>query len=308
MSLAAKIVRCSLRAFPYVKNLEKRIGEFEKYISFKPGHYYSPIVEPLEYITQQKNNYSSPDFHPAEIDFNEDRQWKILQNFIPFYAEIPFGETATSGCRFFLDNEFFNYADAITLYSMMRLYKPKRIIEIGSGFSSALILDTNEKFSDINAALTFIEPNPERLYANLHKNEKAEIIVQKIQDVDPAVFSTLEAGDFLLIDTSHVSKSGSDVNHIYFNILPYLNKGVKIHIHDIFFPFEYPEKWVVDEKRSWNEIFLLRSFMAFNNSFSIMFFNDYIQRKHLGFLQKSMPLFLKRKAGVCGGIWIEKTS
>ena len=309
MSLPGKILKRGLQAFPYVKGLVNRIHEYEKYISFQPGHYYSPIVEPLEYIEQQKKVYSSPGFIPAEINFNEERQLRILQSFVPFYAQMPFGETAKNGSRFSFDNEFFNYSDAITLYSMMRLYKPKRIIEIGSGFSSALILDTNENFPDISAALTFIEPNAERLYANLKvkENEKVNVLEQKIQDVDPAVFSMLESGDFLLIDTSHVSKSGSDVNHIYFNILPYLNKGVKIHIHDIFFPFEYPEKWVVEEKRSWNEIFLLRSFMAFNNSFEILFFNDYIQKKQTVFLEKTMPLFLKRKSTVCGGIWIEKT-
>lgn len=307
MSLPGKILQRVLLAFPYVRDLEKRINEYEKYISFQPGHYYSPIVEPLEYLEHQKSVFASPEFIAAEINFNGDLQWKILQSFVPFYSEMPFGEAPKNGCRFSFDNDFFTYSDAITLYSMMRLYTPKRIIEIGSGFSSALILDTNEKFSDISAALTFIEPNAERLFANLKENEKVNVIQQKVQEVNSAVFSALESGDFLLIDTSHVTKSGSDVNHIYFNILPYLAKGVKIHIHDIFFPFEYPEKWVVEEKRSWNEIFLLRSFMAFNNSFKILFFNDYIQKKHEGYLKEKMPLFLKRKAGVCGGIWIEKT-
>jgi hypothetical protein len=132
------------------------------------------------------------------------------------------------------------------------------------------------------------------------------VITKKIQDTDPALFSKLEAGDFLLIDTSHVSKSGSDVNHIYFNILPYLKKGVLIHIHDIFFPFEYPEKWVVTEKRSWNEIFILRAFLAFNNSFQMLFFNDYIQKKETVWLEKHMPIFLKRTNTFCGGIWIQK--
>jgi hypothetical protein len=117
----------------------------------------------------------------------------------------------------------------------------------------------------------------------------------------------LEAGDFLLIDTSHVSKSGSDVNHIYFDILPYLKKGVIIHIHDIFFPFEYPEKWVVEEKRSWNEVFLLRAFLAFNEKFKMLFFNDYILKKETQFVAENMPLFLKRNDTVCGGMWIEKT-
>lgn len=276
-------------------------------MSFPPGHYYSPIAEPQEYIDQQKKDSSSSDFVPPEINFNEDHQIMLLKQFESFYSEMPFQIIKTDDLRFSFDNEFFTYADAITLYSMMRTYKPKRIIEIGSGFSSALILDTNEKFFKNNIELTFIEPNPERLIDNLKTNENVNIIKRKIQEVEVSLFQTLDDDDFLLIDTSHVSKSGGDVNHIYFNILPYLKKGVKIHIHDIFFPFEYPEKWVVEERRSWNEIFLLRSFLAFNNAFEILFFNDYIAKKQTQFLEEKMPDFLLRNSTVCGGIWIEKS-
>ncbi|MDP4285491.1 MAG: class I SAM-dependent methyltransferase [Bacteroidota bacterium] len=307
MSAAGKLLIKALQSFPYVKGLEERIHEFEKYSSFAPGHYYSPLADPGEYKAQQSKDFASPNFVPAEIDFNRAQQVSLLKAFAGFYAEMPFTEKDKGTNRFSFDNIFFTYADAISMYSMLRVYKPRRLIEIGSGFSSALVLDTNELFFNNGIHLTFIEPNPERLYQNLRGSETVNIIAQKIQDVELDIFKTLEAGDFLLIDTSHVSKSGSDVNHIYFNILPYLKKGVIIHIHDIFFPFEYPEKWVIEEKRSWNEIFLLRSFLAFSNAFKMIFFNDYIQKMEHRYIEENIPLFLKRNTTVCGGMWIEKT-
>jgi predicted O-methyltransferase YrrM len=307
VSLPGKFLIKFLRSFPYVKGLQDRIQDFEKYSSFAPGHYYSPLVDPEDYKNQQQTVYASPDFVPIEINFNTSVQTELLYSFRPFYDEMPFKENEKGSNRFSFDNIFFTYADALSMYNMLRHYQPKRLIEIGSGFSSALVLDTSEQFLNNSVEITFIEPNPERLYANLKGNEKVNIIEKKIQEVDTILFQSLEAGDFLLIDTSHVSKSGSDVNHIYFDILPYLKKGVIIHIHDIFFPFEYPEKWVVEEKRSWNEVFLLRAFLAFNEKFKMLFFNDYILKKETQFVAENMPLFLKRNDTVCGGMWIEKT-
>jgi hypothetical protein len=306
MSTAGKIVLKFLRVFPYVRNLEKNVGFFEKSCGFPPGHYYSPIVDSDEYYKQQQLPFSSAEYIPVEIDFNESAQFELLKAFDSYYDEMPFTDHAKDGLRYYFDNDFFTNADAITLYLMLRHFKPKRIIEIGSGFSSALILDTNAVFLEGSTDLTFIDPNPERLINLLHPNEKVNLLKQKIQDVDLKVFSKLEAGDFLLIDTSHVSKSGSDVNYIYFNILPMLNVGVKIHIHDVFFPFEYPEKWVVEERRGWNELYLLRAFLAYNKEFQMIFFNEYLANKYPSLIKEKMPRFVKPASTVTGGIWIER--
>jgi predicted O-methyltransferase YrrM len=295
----------TLGLFSYVKGLEKRIDGFEKYMAFEPGHYYSPLVEPNDYIEQQKHFNASSDYSPVEIDFNEKEQLDTLLSFKEYYAEFPYHKNEKN-LRYILDNMFFTYADAFGLYSMIRTFKPKRIIEIGSGFSSALILDTNEIFFNNAIELTFIDPNPERLKTNIRKDEKINIVEKKIQEINVKLFQTLQAGDFLLIDTSHVSKSGSDVNHIYFNILPYLNKGVHIHIHDIFFPFEYPSQWITKENRSWNELFLLRAFLAYSNHFKITYFNSFMEKKYLKYFEDNLPLVLKRNNTVCGGIWIKK--
>jgi predicted O-methyltransferase YrrM len=291
--------------FPYVKGLQKRQAFYDRYLGFEPGHYYSPIAEPEEYKAQQKHFSATEEYVPAEIDFDEKGQLDLLHCLAEYYSDFSKVHDTETG-RFQLDNVFFTYSDALGLYSMMRHKKPKRIIEIGSGFSSALMLDTNEVFFDSAITMTFIDPNTERLKSQLRKGEKIALAEAKIQDADPALFQSLEKGDFLLIDTSHVSKSGSDVNHIYFNILPKLKKGVIIHIHDIFFPFEYPAQWILKENRSWNEVFLLRAFLSFNPEFKVRYFNNFMELRHKAFFEENMPLALQRNSTVCGGIWLEK--
>ncbi len=294
-----------LNLFPHVKGLQNRIHEFEKYLAFAPGHYYSPLVDTAEFVELRKKAQGNNIF--SEIDFNEKGQLELLKEFKKYYDELAFNSSPDKNFRYHYSNDFFTYSDAISLFCMMRKCKPKRIIEIGSGFSSALLLDTNEFFFDSKIDLTFIDPNTERLRGLLKANEQATIIEKKIQEVDIEFFSSIGAGDFLLIDTSHVCKSGSDVNHIYFNIIPTLSEGVHVHIHDVFFPFEYPDKWIINENRSWNEIYLLRAFLAYNNQFKISFFNSFMEEKHKPFIETEMPLMLKREDNnVCGGIWLQK--
>jgi predicted O-methyltransferase YrrM len=177
-------------------------------------------------------------------------------------------------------------------------FKPRNIIEIGSGFSSALMLDINGMEFNNEMSLTFIDPNPEhRLNALIRDEDRksATIIKSFIQDVDLSVFDKLSANDILFVDNSHVSKTGSDVNHTFFEIFPRLKKGTLIHIHDVFNGFMYPKEWIFDMKANWNEIFLCRAFLMYNTSFEILLFPDYLQNHHpeafndFPHLQKSRP-------------------
>jgi len=124
---------------------------------------------------------------------------------------------------------------------MIRHLKPARFIEAGCGMSSCVILDTLEAMK-LNTRLTLIEPYPEFLLQLIQPGDRGrfELKQQCMQDVPLDLFTSLEDGDILFIDTSHSSKIGSDVNHIFFQVLPLLKKGVYVHFHDIWYPFEYP--------------------------------------------------------------------
>jgi hypothetical protein len=129
-----------------------------------------------------------------------------------------------------------------------------------------------------------------------------QIIPNDLQDVSPDIYATLEKGDILFIDSTHVSKINSDVNHIFFEILPQLKSGVYIHFHDIYFPFEYPKEWIY-QGRAWNEAYMLRAFLQNNNEFEITLFNSFLGHFHSNMLQTEMPLCTKNPGS---SIWLRK--
>jgi predicted O-methyltransferase YrrM len=299
-----KSVKNFLNKLPYIKGLHTSRTEFIKNSCYPPGHYYSPIVSVDEIKANEaaiwKDKLSD---NIKDIDLNVDGQKGLIRKFIRYYDQIPFTALKIEELRYYYENDMYSYTDGIILYSMMRYISPKKIVEVGSGHSSALMLDVNQLFFDNTIELTFIEPYPERLFENISERDKKSvtIIEKKIQDVDVSYFETLDPGDILFIDSTHVSKTGSDVNFIFFEILPKLKPGVFIHFHDIFYPFEYPKGWVYGG-RNWNENYFLRAFLMNNNDYAIRLFPHYLHLHHAGVFE-SMPLSYKNKGG---NIWLEK--
>ena len=242
---------------------------------YKPGHFYSAIPSYSDVDRRKKIN---PAGDLPGIDLRVEDQTNLLNELISFKDQFVWGKSKSSGLRYNTDNLFFTQFDGYILFSMMMKYKPKKIIEIGSGFSSALMLDVNDMYLNRSVDFTFIDPWMDRLNELLNAEDKQSDQVKTlsvmIQEVDLTIFDDLEAGDILFIDSSHVSKVASDVNFEIFEILPRLKKGVIIHFHDICHPFEYPSNWL-DMGIYWNEAYLLRAFLMFNTHFSILMFNHY---------------------------------
>lgn len=253
------------------------------------GHFYSPIPSLDELKPQEQEIFDNIPAVLPDIDLNVREQLEWLDRLKTFYRELPFKEHKQSDLRYYFENNAFSYFDAIVLYAMLREIKPDRIIEVGSGFSSCVFLDTNELFFNNQIDCTFIEPYPELLMSLIKKQDDLEVIPTRIQDVELDRFASLSSGDVLFVDSSHISKTGSDVNYIFFKILPILESGVWIHFHDIFYPFEYPREWVF-QGRAWNEAYLLRAFLQYNPNFKIQFFNSYLHQFHNEKITDSMPL------------------
>ena len=269
-----------------------------------PGHFYSPIPDIDEIRKDEKTIFGSVPRKISGIELHEEEQLKLLARFAKFYEEMPFQAEKSEGLRYFFKNPAYGYCDAILLHCMIRFLKPKRIMEVGSGFSSCMMLDTNEFMFANSIETTFIEPYPDLLLSLVKgaDKERIRVIPSRLQDVDLSEFRTLEENDILFIDSTHVSRIHSDVNRAFFEILPRLAPGVHIHFHDIFFPFEYPKSWVY-EGRSWNEAYLLRAFLQYNNQFRIVLMNTFMEHFHRQFFQEKMPLCLKNTGG---SIWIRK--
>jgi hypothetical protein len=299
-----------LDRMPYIRGLRKQVEDLhrqtedlhrqvEKQGLFPAGHYFSPIPdqeEVLTYIASRKDPMHTNDLDG--IDLSRESQLGLLNEYVTFYKDLPFPEQQKPDFRYYYQNDWYSYADAIFLYSFLRKNQPRRIVEIGSGFSSAVMLDTVERFFSRRPEMIFIEPYPDRLRSLLRTNDENQvaIIEKKIQEVPSEIFSSLEAGDFLFIDSSHVLKCNSDVQLLLFEILPHLPAGVFVHFHDVFYPFEYPSAWL-REGRYWNENYFLRAFLSYNCEWDVYFFNTYAAFAFNDFIQEKMPLCTRNPGG-----------
>ena len=267
-----------------------------------PGHFYSPIPSESDVRVGLARAHKRMEF--GGIDLRDDAQRALLEQLALEYPRINFPAARDPAFRFYLGNESYGHYDAVLFSCMVLHFKPARIIEVGSGMSSALMLDLNERHFDGRIALTMIEPHPEQLFANLRPGDmdRATVIEHKVQDAPLELFRTLEAGDILFIDSSHVSKVGSDVNHLFFEVLPLLAPGVLVHIHDITGNFEYPGEWYA-EGRAWNELYLLRAFLMHNSAFEVLVLSPRLRGLNKEFITERMPLCL---AGGGGQIWLRR--
>ena len=267
-----------------------------------PGHFYSPIpsVEDIDRATAARQ----PSDPLLGIDLREEEQLQLLRRLAKFYPEIPFTSDRSKGSRFAFDNPSYSWCDGIIFFCMIRDLQPRRVIEVGSGHSSCLILDTNERFFDGSIKVTFVDPHPELLLGLLRPGEvkRTDIVAKKLQDTDPELFASLRANDILFIDSSHVAKAGSDVQSLFFNILPKLSPGVVVHLHDVFAGFEYPAQWL-REGRGWNEQYLLRAFLQFSSHFRIKLFTAHMLLNHPDFFHQHMPNCFRNSGG---NFWMER--
>jgi predicted O-methyltransferase YrrM len=278
-----------------------------RFLAYPPGHFASPLPDHDE-IERRHPALARAENLPG-IELRETEQLDLLGTIAGLARRIEFPAEPADGHRYHFENAFYSYGDALLLSGMLQHLRPRRVIEVGSGFSSALMLDLRER-SDAKPELTFIEPFPTRLQALLKPGDRATVIESPVQAVPLALFESLEANDVLFIDSSHVSKIGSDVNHLFFEVLPRLRAGVFVHVHDIFWPFEYPKAWY-DLGWAWNEAYLLRAMLAGGRRFRIRLFSSYLEAKRSDVLRDRLPQALTRARSTpatgTSGLWLEVT-
>lgn len=294
------------------RHLESRLGSCTRCdhlmrnpaITFAPpGHFYSPLPDLGKVVADADRIYREGRIEDG-LGLSLDAQLQLAAAFSRYQDDFPWKSEPQTHLRYPLRNPFFAAGDACALYSMMRHFRPRRIIEIGSGYSSALMLDTVDLFLDGQVDICFIEPFTDRLESLLRErdNERVRIIRSPVQEISDAVFEPLEENDILFIDSSHVARAGSDVNHLMFSVLPRLRSGVLIHIHDIFYPMEYPLEWF-REGRCWNELYVVRAFMLFNRDFETLFFNSYLWDKAAAEVAGLLPPFAD---GAGASLWLRR--
>lgn len=268
------------------------------------GHYYS-LYPDMQDVDKRYDELCAKD-EIKNIDFNIDIQYGFLEKMKELLPTVPkwtdHNNSLSNKYRYKTDSMSFGVPDATCLHLMLRILKPRRLIEVGSGWSSAVTLDTNEFYLDKQMDVSFIEPYPNVLYTVLKREEPCKIKNIGLEKVDLSYFEQLEKGDILFIDSTHVSKIGSDVNYLLFEILPHLKSGVYIHFHDIFYPFEYPYEWFKKDGYIWNELYMMRAFLMNNKQYKILFFFDYLVKKHANKINECLTMI--NPSG--GSLWLEK--
>ena len=284
--------------------LRRKLRALKGALAIRPS-FYSPLVNVTDVI-QRGDTFWHPDPQDLGIDFHAHEQAALLAACAPFLTQYSYPVKGVADAKldtFYDGNSQFSHLDARMLFALMQLWRPARIIEVGSGYSTLLMEDVNRRLLGGTTQITSIEPYP-RPFMQLLGKRGITLIEQKLQDVSFDHFTGLQAGDVLFIDSSHVVKTGSDVNALVFDVLPRLSAGVRIHFHDIFLPHEYPKSWVC-EGRSWNEQYLVRALLQFGaNHFRVLFSSAYAST--------CLPHAVTEAVGSTlltgGSIWIEKLS
>ncbi len=261
-----------------------RIWE-ERGVHLTPVHFYQPIPDTRtlpESLWEKRSELRG-------IDMNDATQLDLLRNCFPKfreeYEQFPRASTGEPA-QFYFDNGRFGGTDALAAYCMVRHYKPNLIIEVGSGYSS--LISGQAAAKNGNTPLICIEPFPLDFFAKGFPGLRS-LIEKKVQDVDLDFFSQLQSGDILFIDSSHTVKIGGDVNYLFLEVLPRLNPGVIVHVHDILFPHDYRRDWVMDELRFWCEQYVLQAFLAFNSTFEVLLCNSYLADRYLEDFKNTFP-------------------
>ena len=254
---------------------------------FAPGHFYSSATSAAD----RERAVAWRTLDPVGIDLRTTEQEQLAAELAPTMIELPED-------RYRAGNAMYGRGDAAVLHAMLRRHRPARLLEVGSGYSTAVALDVAERHLP-DLRITCVEPNPERLLSRLRDEDKVDLILAPVQLAPVELFAELEAGDILLIDSTHVAKAGSDVIWIYLHILPTLAPGVLVHVHDVDWPFEYPEEWI-REGRDWTEAYLLRAFLTHNDAWRIRLMTRWLwtQRPDL------VPAQLRGEP--TGSLWMER--
>ncbi len=261
-----------------------------------PIHFYYPIPDTreLEKSDFQQSKLSGIDLRP------EFQLALVKENFEKFsqeYNSLPIKPVDSK--TFCLDNDAFCGIDPYIYYCMIRHFKPQIVMEVGSGHST--LLGAQACRLSNSARYICIDPWPRGFISNGVAN--VEFVRQKVEDLDLALFQQLQRNDILFIDSSHVVRTAGDVNFIILEVLPQLAKGVIIHFHDIFLPFDYPKEWIISQHRFWTEQYLLQAYLAENDHIEVLFASHFMSEKHMEEIQQTFPNALLIDGG---SFWIRK--
>ena len=291
---------------------DEEIGDEENSairVRFPLGHYYSPFPDTNELAVEPLRSRVWPAQPRATvgIDWNDNGQIELCARAFASQSRLELAVEPTDDAReFHTQNAMFPALDAWVLEALLRYLRPARLIEVGCGFSSLITARVNRELLGGGINVTCIDPNPPAVITDGVEGIR-QLRVEKIQDTPLELFEQLAQDDVLFIDTSHTVKTGGDVPWIFQEVIPRLEVGVVVHIHDVFLPGDYPSDWVLDGW-AWNEIYLVHAFLAFNRAFEVVYGAKWMELHARDVLLEAFPgLALPEHAARSGSsLWIRR--
>lgn len=277
--LLKKIREKGVHRLPHSKNALMNVGVFPI-----RNHYYEPKFD---------NRNPRPDFSQDRnlpgINWNISEQLMMLEkfSFSQELADIPQEKPDT--LKFYLNNVAFESGDAEYWYQLIRTIKPRRIFEVGSGHSTLMAINAIHRNHDDDPNYKCEHICIEPYEVSWLEEAGVSVVRRKVEDVELSFFSKLQENDILFIDSSHIIRPQGDVLFEYLELLPSINKGVIVHIHDIFSPKNYPKRLLEDDVVFWNEQYLLEAFLSHNNSWKIVGALNQLHHNHYEKLKSVAP-------------------
>jgi predicted O-methyltransferase YrrM len=269
-------------------------------------HYFSPVPNTRRLALRRfRLRVWPPEPHPTPgIEWRGDAQLALCKTFaeqepLAFPPE-PTGDEQ----EYFRSNQLYPALDAWILQALLRDLRPRRLIEVGAGYSSLVAARVNRELLDGRMRFTSIDPHPAPFVRDLVPG-LSDLRAEEVQDSPLSLFAELDAGDVLFVDTSHTVKTDGEVPWIYNQILPALRPGVVVHLHDVFLPGDYPQDWVL-EGRAWNELYLVRAFLVFNAGFEILFGAQWMMQNHWDALAEAFPDLTRDESRLASSLWIRR--
>jgi methyltransferase family protein len=274
-----------------------------------PVHFYSPV--PDLSALEEADVWNLCSALPG-VDMVVEGQLSLLQSLGERYgAECDWAADASPGTDlYFTENNSFSFPCSASLHTMVRHFKPARVVEIGSGNSTRVLAEAllRNAAEGSPADYTVVDPYPgERVVAGIPGLSRVD--ARPVEQVDPEFFSLLGANDILFIDSGHTVRMGSDVNFLFLEVLPRLAPGVVVHIHDIPLPYEYPKVYATGSQFRvfWTESYLLQAFLAFNSEFEVLLALSYLHGQHQSALEKAFPHYVPAQhRSTSGSFWMRR--
>jgi predicted O-methyltransferase YrrM len=288
--------RAGVERMPILRGVLNAVGVFPIL-----DHYYEPMFNPAHLLQSLRKERDLPG-----LDLNDSGQLELIEKFCFQDELLSFPTSRRTENEFFYENRPYPPGDSEFLYSMVRLLKPKRIVEIGSGYSTLMVLNALRRNHNEDEAYQCDHVCIEPYEAGWLEAAGARVVRQRVELADRGLFDALGAGDILFIDSSHMIRPQGDVIVEFLEIMPRLKSGVYVHIHDIFTPRDYLDEWVKEYVHFWNEQYLLEAFLSFNRDFRVVGAVNYLLHKYPDKLLPKLPILSRNKSGGPSSFWIQR--